>query len=37
MQFMFAGYAALAVIALPLYRPLSSAVELTSEVPMAPL
>jgi len=37
MQFMFALYAALGVIALVLYRPLSPAIEMASEVPTAPL
>src|SRR5438093_4869759 len=37
MQFMFALYAALGVVALVLYRPLSPAIEMASEVPTAPL
>src|SRR5713226_6686307 len=37
MQFMFALYAALGVVALLLYRPLSSAIEMASAVPTAPL
>jgi predicted MFS family arabinose efflux permease len=37
MQFMFALYAALGVVALVLYRPLSPAIEMASEVPAAPL
>src|SRR5467141_2617926 len=37
MQFMFALYAALGVVALMLYRPLSPAIEMASEVPTAPL
>ncbi len=37
MQFMFALYAALGVIAMLLYRPLSPAIEMASEVPTAPL
>src|SRR5438105_7050351 len=37
MQFMFALYAALGVVAMLLYRPLSPAIEMASEVPTAPL
>jgi predicted MFS family arabinose efflux permease len=37
MQFMFALYATLGVVAMLLYRPLSPAVEMASEVPTAPL
>jgi MFS family permease len=37
MQFMFALYAALGIVALVLYRPLSPAIEMASEVPAAPL
>ena len=37
MQFMFALYAALGVVGLVLYRPLSPAIEMASEVPAAPL
>jgi len=37
MQFMFALYAALGVVALVLYRPLSPAIEMASAVPTAPL
>jgi predicted MFS family arabinose efflux permease len=37
MQFMFALYAGLGVVAMLLYRPLSQAVEMASEVPAAPL
>src|SRR6266566_8412788 len=37
MQFMFALYAALGVVAMLLYRPLSPAIEMASEVPVAPL
>src|SRR5947208_11065471 len=37
MQFMFALYAALGVVTLLLYRPLSPAIEMASEVPAAPL
>jgi MFS family permease len=37
MQFMFAFYGALGVVAMLLYRPLSPAVELAGEVPTAPL
>ena len=37
MQFMFALYAALGVVAMLLYRPLSPAIEMASEVPAAPL
>jgi MFS family permease len=37
MQFMFALYAALGLIALMLYRPLSPAIEMAREVPAAPL
>src|SRR5216683_4146431 len=37
MQFMFALYAAFGVVAMLLYRPLSPAIEMGSEVPTAPL
>jgi predicted MFS family arabinose efflux permease len=37
MQFMFALYAALGVVGMLLYRPLSPAIEMASEVPAAPL
>src|SRR6267142_3498613 len=37
MQFMFALYAAFGVVAMLLYRPLSPAIEMASEVPTAPL
>jgi len=37
MQFMFALYAALGVVAMLLYRPISPAIEMASEVPTAPL
>jgi predicted MFS family arabinose efflux permease len=37
MQFMFALYAALGIVAMLLYRPLSPAIEMASEVPTAPL
>src|SRR3984893_9530545 len=37
MEFMFALYAALGVVAMLLYRPLSQAIEMASEVPTAPL
>jgi predicted MFS family arabinose efflux permease len=37
MQLMFALYAALGVVALMLYRPLSPAIEMAGEVPAAPL